>query len=130
VAFRPDEIARELAALRERMNRLFDEGVTPDKSGTPAWVPSVDVYRVGKRMIITLELPGIEPGDVEISSSGRTLLVGGRRQAAPAGEVGALQLERTWGEFSRSIPLPAGARPAEKKTSFEDGVLRIEIPIG
>jgi len=126
---RPDEIARELAALRERMNRLFDETAANERGG-PAWVPTADVYLSGGRIVLTLELPGVDESSIEVTSSGRALRVRGRRAAGPPGEVGALQLERSYGAFARAFQLPQGSRTSEREVTYENGVLRIEIPIG
>ena len=101
--------------------------------GEPTWVPPADVYRAQNQVIINVELPGVDDGGIAIDTAmdgGRcTLLVRGERAASP-GECGALQLERSYGPFVREFVLPEGARPAERRVRCEDGVLRIEIPIG
>src|SRR5207249_526686 len=63
VPFRTDEMSRELAALRERMNRLFDDSLAAGEEPA-AWIPPADVYRAGDRLVITLELPGVDEYDV------------------------------------------------------------------
>jgi HSP20 family protein len=126
VAYPRDEgTKQQLAALRERMNRLFDESLA---SGEPAWTPPADVYRARGQVVITVELPGVADESVTVETEGRILRVRGQRTAAP-GERGALQLERSYGPFLREFPLPEGARIAELHQSCHDGVLRIEIPV-
>jgi HSP20 family protein len=122
---RDDGTKQQLAALRERMNRLFDESLS---AGEPAWTPPADVYRVHGQVVITVELPGVADDAVTVEADGRILRVRGQRTAAP-GERGALQLERSYGPFLREFPLPEGARIAERHQSCADGVLRIEIPV-
>ena len=122
---RDEGTKQQLAALRERMNRLFDESMAP---GEPAWTPPADVYRVHGQVVITVELPGVADDAVTVETEGRILRVRGQRTAAP-GERGALQLERSYGPFLREFPLPEGARIADRHQSCKDGVLRIEIPV-
>jgi len=119
-------MARELAALRDRMNRLFDESL--GAGNEPAtWVPPADMYRARDRVVVTLELPGVD--DYEVTVESATLWVRGHRPTALGPGQGALQLERSYGRFERAFPLPADARGDKRRVGIQDGVLRIEIPI-
>jgi HSP20 family protein len=130
VSFPADEVTRELAALREQMNRLFDETLTFERERCgPGWVPAADVYRVGSSVVVTVELPGVEDHGVEIEANPTGLRVHGRRKAALPRGAGILQLERSYGPFEREFPLPERARVTERRVHFEDGILRIEIPV-
>ena len=122
---RDDGTKQQLAALRERMNRLFDESLA---SGEPAWTPPADVYREHGQVVITIELPGVDADAITVETDGRILRVRGQRVAAP-GERGALQLERSYGPFLREFPLPESARAQDRRLHCENGVLRIEIPV-
>src|SRR5437867_12700952 len=120
-------MTRELAALRERMNRLFDESLAAgdDQAG---WIPPADMYRTGERLVIALELPGVD--EYVVILDGGTLWVRGCRPAALLRGRAALQLERSYGPFERAFALPPDARARERVVRMEEGVLRIEIPIG
>jgi HSP20 family protein len=125
------DATRELAALRERMNRLFDESMASEREGLSAsWVPPADVYRLRDRLVVAIELPGLDANSVEVEARPGILVVRGQRPAEPTEGRVALQLERSYGAFERSFTLPAPALVAERRVRMEDGVLRIEIPIG
>jgi HSP20 family protein len=115
---------QQLAALRERMNRLFDESLAAGE----AWTPRADVYRAHGQIVITVELPGVTEESLSVEAEGGMLRVRGQRTAAP-GERGALQLERSYGPFLREFPLPEGARTQDRRVHCADGILRIEIPL-
>src|SRR5690348_6496803 len=111
------------------MNRLFDESIASMRAGgQTTWTPAVDAYRLAGRMVVTLELPGLDERDVTIEARGGVLKVKGRR-GTPHGGRHIVQIERGYGTFERAFPLPKSARPADRQVHYEDGVLRIEIPL-
>jgi HSP20 family protein len=121
---------RELQTLRDRVNRLFEESSNPEAG---LWDPAVDVYETGPAVVLEAELPGVVLSAVEILVRGTDLILRGERPISQRGGVGPgghQHLERSYGPFLRSFPLPDDARPERRQVSMENGVLRVVIPRG
>jgi HSP20 family protein len=124
---------RDLVSIQDELNRLFGrtfaEAEQTRPTGTGAWMPSMDVYETEDRIVATLELPGIEPGDVEVSVEDSTLSVSGSRElSSEVKEENVHRLERRYGSFTRAITLPTTADTDTIEASFDKGVLTIEVP--
>jgi HSP20 family protein len=79
--------------------------------------------------VVTAELPGVEPGDIEISVVGDTLTLSGSRQLDDPGEGGTYhRRERSHGRFTRAIRIPFPAEPDGVEAVFDRGVLSISLP--
>ena len=99
------------------------------REGT-AWRPAVDISEGGDAYRVTVEIPGIKAGEVEISMASGLLTIQGERHAAPeaAGEK-IHRSERGYGVFRRSLALPTSYVDADKtEASVQDGVLEILVP--
>ena len=128
---------RDLFANFDRMRREMDElfGDMFERSGlsrrhTPTW-PAVDVAYTSDppRALVTADLAGIEIDALELQIEGRTLIVAGvRGPARPEGDV-YQQVEIERGRFRRVIALGADVRPDEARARYEDGMLRVELPL-
>ena len=96
------------------------------------FMPAVDVAYTPDppRAIVTAELAGIDPAEIEIEIEGRKLLLSGSRRA---GRVARPTSTSRWrsraGRFRRVIELGADVRGQEAKATYEDGMLRIELPL-
>jgi HSP20 family protein len=92
-----------------------------------AFSPPTDVYATDKKVVISVELPGVAENAVTVDAEALTLTVRGQR-AFQGGGLDYYRLERTYGEFRCQVALPRGADPARKKVQLADGVLTVEIP--
>jgi len=128
---------RDLFANFERMRREMDQlfgdvlgrgGMARRRGG---FLPAVDVaYTLDPpRAVVTAELAGIDPGEIEIEIEGRKLLLSGSRRPAESRPDVYQQVEIARGQFRRVIELGADVRGDEAKASYEDGMLRIELPL-
>jgi HSP20 family protein len=90
--------------------------------------PAVNVWHGPEAVAVTAELPGMEPGDIEISVKDDLLTLSGERKA-PTVPEGARwhRRERGFGKFSRTIRLPFAAREDRIEARMAHGVLRIAI---
>lgn len=128
---------RDLFANFERMRREMDElfGDVFERSGlsrrhTGQW-PAVDVAYASDppRAIVTAELAGMDTADIAVQIEGRKLFLAGRRgPAQPAGDV-YQQIEIERGSFRRLIELGADVDADRVSARYEDGMLRIELPL-
>jgi HSP20 family protein len=119
---------REFERLQHEMNRLFDtsrESVFRRAPGYPAmniWVDDDDA-------ILTAELPGIDPNDVDISVAGETLTLSGKYKPDDLPEDAKVhRQERTYGSFSRSFQLPFLVDAGKVEASYARGILEIKLP--
>jgi HSP20 family protein len=125
---------RDLFANFERMRREMDQlfgdvfGMSRRRTG---FVPAVDVSYAPDppRAIVTAELAGIDPAEIEIEIEGRKLLLAGSRRVAEAGTDVYQQVEIERGTFRRVVELGADVRGQDAKATYEDGMLRIELPL-
>ena len=124
---------RDMESFRERMNRLFDESLALTRSeggerGRMLFVP-VDVVEEGDSYVISAELPGVKPEDIDISVTGNTLTIKGEMGDTIEQEGERYHYrERRYGSFQRSVRLPNTLDTDKVEASFENGVLNISIP--
>lgn len=122
---------RDLMSIQNEMNRLFGRTYGGDvgESTRGAWTPALDVFETQEKFVITMELPGVSPDDVDISVEDSTLMVRGERKFySEQQEESFLRIERRFGEFTRSLTLPSTADAESIHASFDQGVLTIEVP--
>ena len=88
----------------------------------------LDVYRSGDHYVIHCDLPGADPGSVDVQVDGRTLTV--RAQRSPRAEdVEWLTQERATGAFVRQLSLGPGLDTEHVDASYTDGVLTLTVPV-
>lgn len=115
-----------------RWNHLFD-GLTSDFGGRvqASWVPAVDFEDRGEHYLVTADLPGVKPEDVEISLDGDVLHIKGERLAETDtdenGDKRYRRTERMYGTFRRSFQLPHDVDPDAIEAHGKDGVLHVRI---
>jgi HSP20 family protein len=127
---------RDLFANFERMRREIDElfGDVFERSGFGpgrAFTPEVDVYYSGQppRAVVKAELAGIDIDDVSLEIRGRQLIIAGERRAQEASGRLYQQIEIAHGPFRRIVELGADVEAERAVATYEDGILRIEIPL-
>jgi HSP20 family protein len=127
---------RDPFANFERMRRQIDEifGDVFERSGIAprrGFSPAVDVYYCGDppKAIVKADLAGVSPEEVAIEVRGRQLVIAGERKAQESEGRLYQQIEISHGPFRRIVELGADVQADEARATYEDGVLRIEIPI-
>ncbi|MGB4503293.1 MAG: Hsp20/alpha crystallin family protein [Syntrophaceticus sp.] len=122
---------REMNPMRESINSFIDDLFTrlPGISGWEEWRPSIDLIDKGTDYIIMADLPGYTPENVKITVQENSVQIRGKVQEEKDTTQGDFQVkERSFGTFSRSIPLPAQIKPEEARAKFKNGVLEITLP--
>jgi HSP20 family protein len=123
--------------LRREFDRFFQEAETlvPMPAATvtgtawTAFVPAVDINETDKNYLITAEVPGIEPKDIDVRLEGHTLTIRGEREQQREEDVGMMhRSERSFGAFSRAFTLPEDVNPEQINAKFRNGVLTITVP--
>lgn len=117
--------------LRRDVNRPFDDVLSRPLPST-AWVPPIDVREDQGALLVSAELPGIAPEQVEVATDNGILTIRGeKRQERKEGDEGRYHLmERSYGRFTRSFRLPKGVDEAKISAKFQHGVLTVHIPKG
>lgn len=124
----------DLASLRESMDKLFDEFFTrrPEAGGRRmpvVWQPAIEAYETDGDVVVRAELPGIEPGQVEITVTEDTLTIKGEAKSEVEEKArNYYRRELRVGAFVRSIALPAGVQGDQAKASYKNGILEIRLP--
>jgi HSP20 family protein len=118
---------REMRRMQREMDRLMNRMGT-GLTVAPGY-PAMNVWINEDGAIVTAELPGFDPDALDISVVNDTLTLSGNRCADEPGEGATYhRRERRCGKFTRSFQLPFLVEGAEVEASFEQGVLKIELP--
>lgn len=93
--------------------------------------PGTDIYLKDRTLIIEMELPGVRKEDIRVRIEGDRLIVSGEvHRAEEVREEDYIRMGRRYGAFRRVFPLPEEVEdPTKVKARFENGVLRIEVPL-
>jgi HSP20 family protein len=119
--------------LHRQIDRLFDDfarGFGPLAADSTAnVVPRIDVAERDKAIEISVELPGLERGDVEIALDDNVLTISGEKQVEENRDEKNVHVsERAYGAFYRAIELPSGVDPSTIEATMSNGVLKIMVP--
>ena len=116
----------ELRSLQREMNRLFDgyEGGT-----AMSRFPALNVWGNGDNVVVTAELPGLEPEDIDVSVVNNQLTVKGERKGGkPAENAECIRCERGAGTFARTVRLPYAVDNGNVTATYDKGVLTVTMP--
>ncbi len=108
------------------LDRLADQLTSGMR--TPRTAP-MDVYRLGDHYVVHLDLPGVDPGSVDLSVEDNALTVRAHRTTRPQGEgMQVVVAERPSGEFVRQLFLGEGLDTGRIEATYDQGVLTLHIP--
>jgi HSP20 family protein len=121
-------IKGELESMRREMDRIWDRFSRESSTSERDWNPSLDLMETEASLVAEVEVPGINPDDIDISVTSDMLTVTGeKKQQTDEQEKNYHVLERAYGRFSRSIPLPTAVNPDRVEARYKDGILRITM---
>lgn len=120
-------------ALQRDINRIFDNFwnrfETPVGAPWSVGTPRTDVVETDKAIEVSMELPGLDEKNIDVTLTRDTLTVKGEKRAEREDRNGGYYLsERSYGSFYRTIPLPPGVSADDAKAEFKKGVLTITLP--
>jgi HSP20 family protein len=99
------------------------------RATTTAWAPALDISERKDAYLVTVELPGIKPEDLEITLEDGLLTIQGERQfTQESSEQQFHRVERRYGAFRRSITLPAQVQAEQIEATVDNGVLQVMVP--
>jgi HSP20 family protein len=119
--------------LQDEINRLFGNARENDSSSaTATWIPPVDIHEYTDRFELYVDLPGVEPSQVELTLDGGILTLSGARAEQVVGTKGedaqSRRIERGHGQFHRRFVLPDTADGEKVNATGRNGVLTVTIP--
>jgi len=114
--------------MAAHVKEMLDMAVTFDPRQAARPIP-MDLYRDGDHFVLNADLPGIDPGSVDLDVDGRFLTIRAERTAGANEGVTWLSRERQAGSFQRRLRLGDGIDADAISASYDNGVLSVVIPV-
>jgi HSP20 family protein len=124
--------------LQHELNQLLEDYLRPsrfrgaDPSPTDleptAWTPPIDVYETPEAIWIVAEVPGVEPGSIDLAVTANTVSLRGVKEATALPEAARPVGERVLGAFHRQITLPDEVDMEHAEADANHGVLTVRLP--
>jgi HSP20 family molecular chaperone IbpA len=92
--------------------------------------PAVESYRKSGAYVVRVDLPGVDPRDVQLTFEGNHLTIEGERKREEPDEELLLREEVCYGPFRRTLYIPGEIKGDEVKANYREGVLEIRAPLG
>jgi HSP20 family protein len=112
--------------IDDLFSRFFERPENRPETSPGGWVPRVETYRKDNEYVVRLDLPGVDPKDVQVLAEGNVLSISGERKTEQKGQD---YQETFYGKFQRSITLPQGVETDKIAARCEHGVLEIRVPL-
>jgi HSP20 family protein len=122
-AYDPFPTASALRMLDQLTGRI-GTGTARPLSGMP-----MDAYRVDDNFVAHFDLPGVDPGSIDLSIEGATLTVSAERSVPQLENAEWAVAERPFGSYTRQLVLGRSLDTDRLEASYHDGVLTVSIPI-
>lgn len=126
--FRSSDL-RAIEPYQREISRFFDSVFSDTKPSPGTIVPAMDVDETPDAWVVSLEIPGIDPKDVQITVTGDQLVIRGESKREEAGaDATAYHRERRFGTFERSLTLPPNVEGEKVKAAYKHGLLGLTLP--
>ncbi len=132
------EFSAPLSVIQSELNKIFDEywnparfptsqGPPPNRE-TSTWVPAIDLVETSDAYVLTVEVPGVDPGSIDLSLTGNSLNIRGIKPTEESHGPTSAVLERRFGPFFRQVVLPGEVDFEATQAEARLGVLKIRLP--
>ena len=128
------QTANPFVAFRQEVDKLMDDffggfDLRRFTARSDRFMPQIDVVDTDRELTVSAELPGMDDEDIEVSLTSENLTIRGEKKEETE-EKGKdyYRSERSFGSFTRSIPLPLEVDAGKAEASFKKGVLTIRLP--
>jgi HSP20 family protein len=123
---------RELAAMQDRMSRLFGDVYLRDEDTgfRGNWIPAADIFETENHdLVLKVELPGMTREDIEVTVENGTLVLKGQKKFdTEVKEEHYRRIERSYGQFHRSFTLPNTVDTSKVAADYRNGILTVKLP--
>ena len=117
---------RELDQIQQEMNRMF--GRRPAKPSAPVGYPAVNLWADDSSVVLTAEIPGMEPDQLDITVNRTTIVLSGKREPVKPQEGETyFRQERPSTSFTRTLELPIEVEPQSAEAEYAKGVLTLRL---
>jgi HSP20 family protein len=127
-------LANPFFAFRQEMDKLMENffgsfDLQPFSRKSEVFTPSIDVVDTDKEIRVSAELPGLDEKDIDVSMTRESLTIKGEKKEERE-ERGKdyYRSERSYGSFTRTIPLPLEVDADKVTAAFKKGVLTVTLP--
>jgi HSP20 family protein len=118
---------REMNRLQGELNRMFGHHAI-EHSEPKGNLPAVNIWQDEKRLVLTVELPGREPDDIDLTVTRESVVLRKiPRQSEESDEGTWYRRERSVEPVERTIELPLEVDPSQVEARYEKGVLTLEL---
>lgn len=137
----PTHFRDTLSHLREDIDEAFDRWIHParwragngEKEALPAFfssgMPSVDIEDDENEVLVTAELPGLDKKDFKVEVNEDSVTIRGEKKTdREEKKKNYYYAERSYGSFSRTIPLPWHIDPEKTEARYRNGILKVRLP--
>ena len=126
--FQRPSIWQEMDQLQREMNRLFNASSKGRVFTAPSY-PAINIWTNDEGQLISAEMPGVNPEDIDIDVTGDALSISGERKPDKVmKDAHYHRRERSYGSFSRTVQLPFMVDTNKVEASFKNGILMISLP--
>ncbi len=130
---------KELEKIMSEMDRLWETFLfgkpkekvfEEEREEEEGWLFPLDISETKEEIVVSAEIPGLDPRGIDVSLSGTVLTIKGKKEEEEEerGDKCYLLQERDYGTFSRSVELPVEVQSGKVSASYCNGVLRIVLP--
>ena len=123
--------------VRDFVREMFEDFFRP-YAIAPRWAmsremrrfaPALDVTETESEYHVSVELPGMTKNDIQVTvDQGRLIISGEKKSETEEKRKNYVRMERSYGSFTRTVPLPSEIKEAEVEATFREGVLTIRLP--
>jgi HSP20 family protein len=128
------ETQDSVLSLHQDIDRIFDDffrgfGLSQFDESWGDFSPRIDVSETDQAYNVSAELPGLDENDIEVTFEHNTLTISGEKKTEKEDKgQNYYRMERSYGSFRRSIPVPANVEADQIDAKFKKGVLNISLP--
>lgn len=121
---------RDMRLMQQRMNQLFDDSFERGFGATPSGFlsPQTDIKAEEDRYVVTLDLPGMDKDTIDVEIKNGSLVVSGKRSLEKENKGDRFySQQRSFGQFMKTLSLPADAKSDQIQARYDKGVLEVII---
>jgi len=130
-------VSASVQRLRQEFDRWIEAAMSQGgraldamglRGGKRSWYPAIDVIETPDMVRVFVNLPGVDPADVDVAIAGNMLTIKGEAPEIEVGEKDAAHIrQRNHGPFERAVPMPVPVDAERVTAEFRQGVLTVHL---